>query len=69
MQMIGREIGYNASYGNNARQIVPVAEESEVSTGSNLDMLLYINNYDLKKPGETMVDTSYAAYRSYEAFS
>ena len=58
MQMIGREIGYNASFGTNARQIVPVAEESEVSTGSNLDMLLYINNYDLKKPGETMVDTS-----------
>ena len=58
MQMIGREIGYNASYGTNARQIVPVAEESEVSTGSNLDILLYINNYDLKKPGETMVDTS-----------
>ena len=58
MQMIGREIGYNASYGTNARQIVPVAEESEVSTGSNLDILLYINNYDLKKPGETMVDTA-----------
>ena len=58
MQLIGREIGYNASAGTNARQIVPVAEENEVSTGSNLDLLLYINNYDLKKPGETMVDTA-----------
>ena len=58
MQLIGREIGYNASAGTNARQIVPVAEENEVSTGSDLDLLLYINNYDLKKPGETMVDTS-----------
>ena len=58
MQLIGREIGYNASAGTNARQIVPVAEENEVSTGSDLDLLLYINNYDLKKPGETMVDTT-----------
>lgn len=58
LQLIGREIGYNASAGTNARQIVPVAEENEVSTGSDLDLLLYINNYDLKKPGETMVDTS-----------
>ena len=56
MQMVGREIGYNASFGTNARQIVPVAEESEVSTGSNLDMLLYINNYELKKADETMID-------------
>ena len=58
MQMVGREIGYNASFGTNARQIVPVAEESEVSTGSNLDMLLYINNYELKKADETMIDIS-----------
>jgi hypothetical protein len=58
LQLIGREIGYNASAGTNARQIVPVAEENEVSTGSDLDLLLYINNYDLKKPGEKMVDTS-----------
>ena len=58
LQLVGREIGYNASAGTNARQIVPVAEEKEVSTGSDLDLLLYINNYDLKKPGETMVDTN-----------
>jgi len=58
LQLVGREIGYNASAGTNARQIVPVAEEKEVSTGSDLDLLLYINNYDLKEPGETMVDTS-----------
>jgi hypothetical protein len=56
MQMVGREIGYNASFGTNARQIVPVAEESEVSTGSNLDMLLYINNYELKKADEKLID-------------
>ena len=49
MQLIGREIGYNASAGTNARQIVPVAEENEVSTGSDLDLLLYINNSLLKE--------------------
>ena len=47
LQMIGREIGYNAHMGTNARQVVPVADESEVLTGSEIDMLLYINNYDI----------------------
>ena len=47
MQMEGREIGYNKHSGTNARQIVPVTEYEEIATGSELDILLYLNNYDL----------------------
>ena len=56
MQMEGREIGYNKHSGTNARQIVPVTDYSEVSTGSELDILLYLNNYDLIKPGSSCMD-------------
>ena len=49
MEMEGREIGYNKDAGTNARQIVPVTDYTEVSTGSELDILLYLNNYDLIK--------------------
>ncbi len=68
MQMLGREIGYNAHFGTNARQIVPVAEESEVRRGHDLDMLLYINNYILKKRGETMIDTSMSVTDALQVF-
>jgi len=50
--MEGREIGYNKFAGTNARQIVPVTDYSEISTGSELDILLYLNNYDLIPPNE-----------------
>ena len=50
MQMEGREIGYNKHAGTNARQIVPVTDYTEVSTGSELDILLYLNNYDCFLP-------------------
>ena len=53
MQMEGREIGYNKHSGTNARQIVPVTEYSEISTGSELDILLYLNNYDIIPKGES----------------
>ena len=53
MQMEGREIGYNKHSGTNARQIVPVTEYSEISTGSELDILLYLNNYDIIPRGES----------------
>ena len=53
MQMEGREIGYNKHAGTNARQIVPVTDYTEVSTGSELDILLYLNNYDLIEPGKS----------------
>lgn len=68
LQMIGREIGYNAHMGTNARQVVPVADESEVLTGSEIDMLLYINNYDLKKQGDRMIDLSMPVKTAIEHF-
>ncbi len=56
MQMQGREVGYNRSTGSNARQIVPVTADTEVSTGHQLDVLLYANNFRLKAPNESTVD-------------
>ncbi len=56
MQMEGREIGYNKHAGTNARQIVPVTDYTEVSTGSELDILLYLNNYDLIEPGKSCMN-------------
>ncbi len=58
MQMEGREIGYNKHSGTNARQIVPVTDYSEVSTGSELDILLYLNNYDLIDPGSSCMNVN-----------
>ena len=56
MQMEGREIGYNKFAGTNARQIVPVTDYAEISTGSELDILLYLNNYDLIAPGQNCMN-------------
>ena len=53
MQMEGREIGYNKHSGTNARHIVPVTEYSEIATGSELDILLYLNNYEIIPLGES----------------
>ena len=53
MQMEGREIGYNKHSGTNARQIVPVTDYSEIATGSELDILLYLNNYEIIPLGES----------------
>ena len=55
MQMEGREIGYNKHSGTNARQIVPVTDYSEIATGSELDILLYLNNYEINQPRELLV--------------
>ena len=57
MEMEGREIGYNKHAGTNARQIVPVTNYTEVSTGSELD-ILYLNNYDLIKPTDSCMDVN-----------
>jgi hypothetical protein len=57
MQMEGREIGYNKHSGTNARQIVPVTEYSEISTGSEIDILLYLNNYEIIPPGKSCMNT------------
>jgi hypothetical protein len=56
--MEGREIGYNKNSGTNARQIVPVTEYSEISTGSELDIMLYLNNYELIHPTESCMNTN-----------
>ncbi len=56
LAMEGREVGYNNHMGSNARQVVPVAEESEVALGSDLDVLLYMNNFDIKEEGESCID-------------
>ena len=68
MQMEGREIGYNKHSGTNARQIVPVTEYSEISTGSELDILLYLNNYKLMNPGEDCMKTDMTPDDALEHF-
>ena len=68
MQMEGREIGYNKHSGTNARQIVPVTDYTEVSTGSELDILLYLNNYDLIEPGESCMDVNMSVDDALEHF-
>ena len=55
MQMAGREVGYNKDTGSNARQIVPVADVSELFRGDPLDVLLYMNNFTLIEPGESTI--------------
>ena len=68
MQMVGREVGYNKDTGSNARQIVPVADEEEVMTGSPLDVLLYMNNFDLKEKGAATIDTDMSVETAIEHF-
>ncbi len=47
LQMLGREVGYNKDTGSNARQIVPVSNDAEMLRGDPLDILLYMNNFEL----------------------
>ena len=68
MEMEGREIGYNKHSGTNARQIVPVTDYTEISTGSELDILLYLNNYDLIKPGDSCMDVDMSVDEALEHF-
>ncbi len=68
MQMEGREIGYNKHAGTNARQIVPVTDYTEVSTGSELDILLYLNNYDLIEPGKSCMNVDMEVDEALEHF-
>ncbi len=68
MQMEGREIGYNKHAGTNARQIVPVTDYTEVSTGSELDILLYLNNYDLIEPGKSCMNVNMDVDEALEHF-
>ena len=66
LAMEGREVGYNNHMGSNARQVVPVAEESEVALGSNLDVLLYMNNFTVKEEGESCIDTDISVVEAIE---
>lgn len=68
LQMAGREVGYNKETGSNARQIVPVTDESEVTRGHVLDILLYMNNFTLKQQGESTVDLDMAVEEAIEHF-
>jgi hypothetical protein len=68
MQMEGREIGYNKHSGTNARQIVPVTEYSEISTGSELDVMLYLNNYEIIPPGKSCMKTDMTVDEALEHF-
>ncbi len=68
LQMLGREVGYNKDTGSNARQIVPVTEDSEVMTGDSLDVLLYMNNFDLVGPGESTIDAEMGVDEAIEHF-
>lgn len=56
-QMMGREVGYNKETGSNARQIVPVTDAEELSSGDYLDVLLYMNNFSLVDEKESTIDT------------
>lgn len=53
--MAGREVGYNKDTGSNARQIVPVSEVDELYRKDPLDILLYMNNFNLTEPGESTI--------------
>lgn len=68
MQMEGREIGYNKHSGTNARQIVPVTEYSEISTGSEIDVLLYLNNYEIIPPGKSCMNTDMTVDEALDHF-
>jgi len=56
--MMGREVGYNKDTGSNARQIVPVTDADELTSGEELDVLLYMNNFELVESGQSTIDVN-----------
>jgi hypothetical protein len=56
LAMKGREVGYNQGSGSNSRQIVPITDADEVMTGSQLDVLLYMNNFSMIETGAPVID-------------
>lgn len=68
LQMAGREVGYNKHMGTNARQIVPVTDESEVTRGDALDILLYMNNFNLIEKGDPTVHADMSEEEAIEHF-
>lgn len=68
MQMAGREVGYNKATGSNARQIVPVTDVDELFNNDPLDVLLYVNNFSLIKPGDSTIQADMDIETALEYF-
>ncbi len=66
--MVGREVGYNKDTGSNARQIVPVSEDIEVMSGDPLDVLLYMNNFELVEQGISAIHSDMGVDEAVEHF-
>ena len=57
-QMEWRYIWYNRNLWTNSRQIVPITNEDAIATWDPVDLMLYMNNYDLSKKDGNVIDTS-----------
>ncbi len=68
LQMVGREVGYNKETGSNARQIIPVSSDAEMLRGDPLDIMLYMNNFDLVQEHECTVRNNMSVAEAIEAF-
>ncbi len=68
LQMMGREVGYNKETGSNARQIVPVSNDDEMLRGDVLDIMLYMNNFELVQESECTVRNDMSVAEAIEAF-
>ncbi|MBF0264640.1 MAG: hypothetical protein HQL46_05155 [Gammaproteobacteria bacterium] len=66
--MRGREVGYNQDTGSNARQIVPVTDAEEIETASELDLMLYMNNFNMLEETEYSIDVSMSVDEAIEHF-
>ncbi len=68
LAMQGREVGYNKDSGSNSRQIVPISDAEEVMTGSQLDVLLYMNNFTIVETGKSVIDANMSVNEAIEHF-
>ncbi|MFK5892623.1 MAG: hypothetical protein QM504_05335 [Pseudomonadota bacterium] len=66
--MMGREVGYNKETGSNARQIVPVTDAEELTSGDDLDVLLYMNNFSLVDEKHSTIDVDMSIDEAIEHF-
>jgi hypothetical protein len=66
--MMGREVGYNKETGSNARQIVPVTDAEELTSGDALDVLLYMNNFSLVDEKHSTIDADMSIDEAIEHF-
>jgi len=68
VQMMGREVGYNKETGSNARQIIPVSSDEEMLRGDPLDVLLYMNNFELVEEGQDTIQSDMSVDEAIAAF-